>query len=261
MNKFATSSSVEYEKFFHSKIPLITLVVCMLVPFIGGFFMFVLKNPDFAERLGFISKKAQLIGTADWPSYLSLLAQAISIGGLIVFGFIMSWIFGREYSDRTIKDLLALPISRHMVVLAKFVVAVCWCLILSIFVLALGLLVGIMVNIPGWSQEIIVQGITIYGVCATLTILVSTPVAFVASIGQGYLSPLGFMIFTLVLAQIVTVAGYGRFFPWAIPALASGAAGNGSFIVLSGISLTILLLTSAIGLISTMLWWRYADQH
>lgn len=67
------------------------------------------------------------------------------------------------------------------------------------------------------------------------------------------------MVFTLVLAQIVTVAGYGQFFPWSIPALSSGAAGNKSFIV-EGISLTILLLTTAIGLISTMLWWRYADQ-
>ncbi|NBJ68120.1 MULTISPECIES: ABC transporter permease [Clostridia] len=256
MNKFATSASVEYKKFFHSKIPLITLIVCMLVPFIGGFFMFVLKNPDFAEHLGLISNKAQLIGTADWPSYLSLLAQAISIGGLIVFGFIMSWIFGREYSDRTIKDLLALPISRHMVVLSKFVVAVCWCFILSIVVLALGLLVGIMVNIPGWSQDTFVQDITIYGACSTLTILVSTPVALIASIGRGYLPPLGFMIFTLVLAQIVAVSGYGQFFPWAIPALLSGGEKG---LNIEEISLVILLLTSSIGLISTMLWWKIAD--
>jgi ABC-2 type transport system permease protein len=37
-----------------------------------------------------------------------MLAQGIAIGGLFVFGFIMSWIFGREYTDRTMKDLLAL---------------------------------------------------------------------------------------------------------------------------------------------------------
>ncbi|MBU5266802.1 ABC transporter permease [Virgibacillus proomii] len=169
MSKFVTSTSVEFKKFFRSKIPLITLLAFTLVPFIGGFFMFVLKNPDFAERLGFISKKAQIMGTADWPSYLSLLTQAISIGGLIIFGFIISWIFGREYSDRIIKDLLALPISRNIIVLSKFIVAIIWCLILSIFVLVLGLVVGNMVNIPGWSQEIIVRGLMIYSVCAVLT--------------------------------------------------------------------------------------------
>ncbi|WP_121640281.1 ABC transporter permease [Virgibacillus sp. Bac330] len=259
MNKLFVSISVEFKKLFHSKIPLITLLTFMLIPFIGGFFMFVLKHPDFAESLGFISTKAQIMGSADWPSYLSLLAQAISIGGLIIFGFIISWIFGREYSDRTIKDLLALPLSRSTIVLAKFLTSFIWCLMLSLFVLLVGLLVGMMLDLPQESKGIVTEGIIVFAVCATLTVLLSTPVALVASIGRGYLSPLGFMIFTLILAQIVAVAGYGAYFPWSIPALASGAAGNKASIV-EGLSLIILLFTSAFGLLSTMLWWRLADQ-
>lgn len=84
--------------------------------------MFVLKDPELAKRLGFISIKAQIIGTASWISYLHVLAQAISVGGLIVFGFSTAWIFGREYADKTIKDLLALPISRNVIVASKFIV-------------------------------------------------------------------------------------------------------------------------------------------
>ncbi|MEV0143917.1 MULTISPECIES: ABC transporter permease [unclassified Nonomuraea] len=33
------------------------------------------------------------------------------------------WLFGREFSDHTAKDLLALPTSRTAIVAAKFVVA------------------------------------------------------------------------------------------------------------------------------------------
>ena len=55
-----------------------------MVPFMGGFFMFILKDPAFARKMGAISAKAQLAGTADWPSYLGLLTQAISIDGLLV---------------------------------------------------------------------------------------------------------------------------------------------------------------------------------
>jgi len=127
-------------------------------------------------------------------------------------------------------------------------------------VFALGLIVGNAVDIPGWSYELVTQGFLIFLICTLLTILLSTPVAIFASIGRGYLSPLGFMIFTLVLAQIVAATGYGQFFPWSIPALASGAAGSESSI-LENYSIAIVLLTSVAGLISTMFWWRYADQN
>ncbi|NLY44902.1 MAG: ABC transporter permease subunit [Tissierella sp.] len=259
MNKIITCISIEGKKFFRSKVPLITMLALSLVPFVGGFFMFVLKDPSLAQNLGFISAKAHIMGTADWPSYFGLLAQAVAIGGLVVFGFITSWIFGREYSDRTIKDLLALPISRNIIVLSKFAVAVLWSLILSIIVLVLGFIVGKVVDIPGWSSDIMIRGIFIFTICSILTILLSTPVAFFASVGRGYLSPLGFMVFTIVLAQMVALTGYGQFFPWSIPALASGAAGDEA--IIEGMSIMIVLITSVFGLGGTMIWWRYADQN
>lgn len=259
MNKIITCVSIEGKKLFHSKVPLITMLAFTLVPFIGGFFMFILRDPNLAQSLGFISAKAHIMGTADWPSYFSLLAQAIAVGGLLVFGFITSWIFGREYSDRTIKDLLALPISRSIIVFSKFIVAVLWCLILSIFVLVLGLIVGKVVDIPGWSSDIMIRGTLVFIICSILTILLSTPVAFFASVGRGYLSPIGFMVFTLVLAQIIAVTGYGQFVPWSIPAIISGAAGNDN-VIIESISIIIVLLTSVFGLVGTMFWWRYADQ-
>jgi ABC-2 type transport system permease protein len=236
------------------------MLALLIVPFMGGFFMFVLKDPDLAKKIGVISSKAQLVGTADWPTFLGLLTQAISIGGLLVFGFVTSWIFGREYSDRTIKDLLALPISRSVIVLSKFIVVLLWCLLLAMLVFALGLVVGNAVVIPGWSPDLVSQGFSIFIICTILTIMLSTPVAIFASIGRGYLSPLGFVVFTLVLAQIVAATGYGQFFPWSIPAMASGVAGIESAI-LQNYSVVIVLITSIVGLFSTMLWWRYSDQN
>jgi ABC-2 type transport system permease protein len=251
---------VESKKFFHSKVTLITMLAVMIIPLVGGFFMLILKDPEMAQRMGFISTKAQIAGTAGWPSYFDLLAQAVSIGGLIIFGFVSSWVFGREYSDRTIKDLLALPISRNSIVMSKFILVFVWCLMLSVFVFVLGLIVGNAVDIPGWSYETLSQGLKVFVVCSLLTILLSTPVALFASVGRGYLSPLGFMIFTLVLAQIVAAAGYGHLFPWSIPAIASGVSGSGAA-VLENVSIIIVFITSIFGLAGTMFWWRYADQY
>lgn len=260
LKKIFISCWVESKKFFHSKVPLITMFAALIIPFVGGFFMLILKDPEMAQRMGFISSKAQIAGSADWPSYLGLLAQAVSIGGLIIFGFVSSWVFGREYSDRTIKDLLALPISRNSIVLSKFVLVFLWCAVLAILVFTLGLITGNAVDMPGWSYETLLQGLKVFVVCSLLTILLSTPVALFASVGRGYLSSLGFMIFTLVLAQIVAVAGYGHLFPWSIPALASGASGS-DVAALESVSIIIVFITSIFGLVGTMLWWTYADQN
>jgi ABC-2 type transport system permease protein len=44
-------------------------------------------------------------------------------------------VFGREYSDRTLKDLLALPTLRSAIVLAKFVVVASWSAALTVVIL------------------------------------------------------------------------------------------------------------------------------
>ena len=58
---------------------------------------------------------------ADWQTYLGLLNQITAGAGLLGFALVTSWVFGREYSDRTVKDLLALPVSRSSIVVSKFI--------------------------------------------------------------------------------------------------------------------------------------------
>ena len=259
MHELAIAVSVESKKFLRSKVPFITMFALLMIPFVGGLFMYILKDPENAQKMGIISTKAQLAGSADWPSFLGLIAQAISIGGLMAFGFVTSWIFGREFSDRTIKDLLALPILREYIVISKFIVVFIWCFLLSIFVFVLAMVVGYQVDIPGYSSEILKQGALVFFICSILTLLLSAPVGFFATIGRGYLSPLGYVIFTMIIAQIIATTGYGHYIPWSIPALASGIDGSGA-IAIGPISYVIVIFTSLVGTIGTALWWRYADQ-
>jgi ABC-2 type transport system permease protein len=260
MSNLLQAAWVELLKVRRSKMPLFTALALAMAPLAGGFFMLVMKDPELAQRMGMISAKAQIVaGSADWPTYFSLLAQAVAVGGIIVFSMIASWVFGREYSDHTVKDLLALPTPRWSIVVAKFVVAGVWGVLLALLIYLLGLLVGTLVGLPPTTNQVVVQGsLTIAGT-AVLTILLITPVAFFAGIGRGYLAPMGAAIFLVVLAQIVAAAGWGEFFPWAIPALHAGMAGPGDAHM--GISSYILVLaTSLLGMLATLLWWEQADQ-
>jgi ABC-2 type transport system permease protein len=255
MNNLRQAIWVETLKARRSKMPLFTTLGFMLIPLVSGFFMIILKDPDLARRVGLISAKAQLMaGSADWPTFLGLLAQAIAIGGTILFGFIGSWVFGREYADRTVKDLLALPTSRSAIVLAKYLVVLLWSAVLAAAVYLAGLAVGAAVALPAAPAETIWQGTITIGISAALTIALVTPIAFFASAGHGYLAPLGVMVLAIFLAQIIAVAGWGEFFPWSIPALISqgGQLGFTSY--------AIVVLTGAAGIVGTIMWWELADQ-
>ncbi|MHB1417139.1 MAG: ABC transporter permease [Chloroflexota bacterium] len=251
---------VEVLKFRRSKAPWLSLLGFSLLPLAGGLFMVILKDPEWARRSGLISTKAQIAaGTADWPAYFNMLAQGTAAAGLVLFGLIAIWTFGREYSDRTAKDLLALPVSRETVVIAKFILDACWSLAAIVLIFGLALAIGFAIGLPGWSATLVVnEGKTLAAV-AVMTIVVIPPFAWVASAGRGYLPPVGVMFLILALSQILAILGWGDYFPWAVPALASGAAGPSEQAV--GIaSYLVVILTGLLGVAGTLAWWRWADQ-
>lgn len=251
---------VEILKARRSKMPLLTALAFSLVPFVGGFFMVIMKDPELARRLGIISAKAQIIaGSADWQTYLGVLAQAVAVGGIILFAFIGSWVFGREYIDHTLKDLLALPTSRSAIVLGKFAMIFLWSGLLTLVLCLVGLAVGMTISLPPAPAEVIRQGMLTLVITASLNIALITPIAFFASAGGGYLPPLGMAILALILAQVITAIGWGEYFPWAVPALRAGMAGP-QYASLGAISYVLLILVSLSGLVGTLLWWELADQ-
>ena len=260
MNGFLAALWTEALKMWRSKVPLFTALGFSVAPLVGGLFMIILKDPEAARSMGLISAKAQLVaGVADWPTFFSILAQAVAVGGGILFAIITSWIFGREFSDRTAKELLALPTSRESIVAAKFVVMTVWTLLLTIWILIFGLLIGNLVVIPGWSEELLRRAsLDVLG--TALLVIATLPfVALLASIGRGYLPPLGWTILTVAFAQVAAITGWGDWFPWSVPALFSGAAGPRADLIGTH-SYVIVLIASMIGLVITFYWWRSADQ-
>ena len=93
-------------------------------------------------------------------------------------------------------------------------------------------------------------------VTACLIIMVILPFALFASMGRGYLLPLGVAVLTLMLANFVAIAGWGEYFPWTVPGLY--AMGKSA---LPPASYWIVLLTSLAGIAGTILWWKYAEQN
>jgi ABC-2 type transport system permease protein len=255
---------VEFKKVQRSKILWITTLGIFLVVLIGGLFMFILKDPEQARRLGLVGAKAQIFGgSADWPSFFNLVLLLVSMGGLIIFGFIFVWIFGREFVDKTVYDVLSLPTSRVTIVIAKFITASYWSLALVILVLVLMLGIGAILQLPGWSATVVLNGFGLLLSTSCMTVLLCIPFALVASFTRGYLPAAGCIFLILILGQVISQLGNGQYFPWTVPMLFSGAseALTGKVAAPLGLISYILVgLVGVLGLISTCAWWRYADQ-
>lgn len=249
---------IEVRKAIRSRMPLWTCLGSLFMPLGIAFLIFVATNPEISKKLGLITAKANLIAysTTDWPTYLGLFGQIIAVGGFFLFVLIISWVFGREFADGTLKDMLAVPVHRSSIILAKFIVTAVWSAVLAIVILIVGLIMGAINNLPGGSESVILHGSGILGITAILVIAVVMPFALFASIGRGYLLPLSMAVLIVMLTNLVAIIGWGEFFPWAVPALY--VMGENALLP---ISYWIAFLTGLVGMTATYLWWKYADQN
>jgi ABC-2 type transport system permease protein len=249
---------VELRKAMRSRMPLGIGLGSLFMPFGIAFLIFVSKNPEISQKLGLVSAKANLIAYAatDWPTYLGLFGQLVAAGGFFFFVLVISWVFGREFADGTLKDMLAVPVQRSSILLAKFILAAVWSAGLAVVMLVAGLAMGAAIQLPGGSIQAIWQGSDLVLITAGLVIAAILPFAFFASLGRGYLLPLGVAVLTLMLTNLVAILGWGEYFPWAVPGLyAQGKS------PLTPVSYWIVFLTGLAGMLATYLWWKLADQN
>jgi ABC-2 type transport system permease protein len=260
MSALRAAIATEFLKSRRSRVPWGVAAGFSLAPLVMGLFMVILKDPEGARALGLLGAKAQLTaGTADWPTFFNLLGQAMVVGGAILFAFLTAWVFGREFADRTVRGLLANPTPRRTIVVAKSVVVAAWALAVSAWVLALGLTIGALVGLPGWSSVHAVSTVGAIALAAILTIGLQTWAGFFAGIGRGYIAPLAWTVGMIVLAQILTVLGWGSWFPWSAPAILAGA-GGAQLEPVTGGAVLVVVVVALTGLLATIAWWERADQ-
>jgi ABC-2 type transport system permease protein len=249
----------EVAKLRRSKITWLTWLAFSVMPLVGGLFMWIVKEPERAATLGLLGKKAQFAGvTADWSSFFALLLQTTGIGGMILVSVIAAYVFGREYSDGTTKNMLTLPVGRHWFVVAKLAVVLGWFMALTGSLVAEGLVICWLMELPGYSLDLAIASVGNILLEALVAWMLVPVVAWIAALGRGYLAPLGFTIFMLVLGNVFGAIGWGKWFPWSIVPLFAGVAGPRVETLATG-SLLGVALTFVAGVTATIWQLRYGD--
>jgi len=258
MNQLIIAFKAEQMKLKRSIILWVTFGLFIFIPLMMALLMWVAQHPEISDQLGLVGAKAQLFSENSWKGYLQMINQIIAVLGVIGFGFVTSWVFGREYLEHTLTDILALPVSRSSIVSAKYLIVLFWCMALSVALFASAIAYGQLVHIPTWDAAIVYENAQIFFKTTIYTILLSTIIGFIASLSRGIIAAIGFVLLMLIMAQFIAISGLGPYFPWAIPGVFT-VSNTVADMHLMTASYFILYGSSLAGLWATYFYWNKAD--
>lgn len=253
----ASMARVETRKILRSPLFPLTVAGVALMPVLLGILVFVRLHPHLAGNAILQAKSALLAGDGDWASFLALGATMMSGGILFVSGLAASWIFGREFTDRTTKDLLALPIHRGVVAIGKFAALSFWCLCLLAAAGASLLLVGRLLGLSSWSADGALRGMGVLAIASAMSLGLGTVPASLACATRGTFAPMAFVFLAIVLVNFMGLLGLEPYYPWGIPLAFSSHAMRG--VETLSLSFLAVAATSLAGLAFNLWWWRWAD--
>lgn len=157
-----------------------------------------------------------------WVTFMRSGAQMMAGYGVVLFGLVAAYMFGREYSEGTVKGILTLPLRREYVILAKAIVLAVWVLGLTLLSVAVQAGYAALLGLNGFSYAHAVECVR-DSLAVSLLIFGTLPfVALLAMLGRGYLAPMVFSAVTAAAGLGLAEAGWARWFPWSMPAAVTG---------------------------------------
>ncbi len=249
---FAAVLGTEFSKLRRSGITWITFIVFVFMVGVAAFFMWMMKHPGMAESLGLMGQKAQMaIGGAliNWDSYLGLVLELCGVAGMMLASVILTYLFGREYVELTAKNMLALPVPRWQFVAAKLVVGAIWFAALTLWAIALARAFGPLAGLGPLPEGLFAQASGKIALAALIGFACAVFAAWIAVETRGYLAPMGYAIFSMLLAVSLGATDWGRWAPWSVLMWFTGASGPGKELVPGSFAVVALFFVLGVSLI------------
>ena len=177
---------------------------------------------------------------------------------VLIFAIIISYLFGREYNEHTLKTMLTIPVSRGKFLLSKYVMFLVWIVILTVVTSVSTLAFGFAAGLDGFSVKLFVESFAQLLYANVLLFLTFSPFVFVSLFITNMVPA---MVGGAALA-LVNLMVYGQkwapFVPWTCPYLiASGEIAEYSTSI--SVSYGIVLATFAIGLAISYIYFTRTD--
>ena len=177
---------------------------------------------------------------------------------ILLYAIMISYLFGREYNEHTLKTMLTIPVSRGKFLLSKYVMFLVWILILTVVTSLSTMVLGFVAGLDGFSLKLFIDSFAQLLFANVLLFLTFSPFVFIslfitnmvpAMVGGAGLALVNMMIYGQTWAPYV---------PWVCPYLiASGEIAEYSASIT--LSYAVILATFAIGLVISYIYFTKTD--
>ena len=232
---------MEFLKLKRSNIFLLSLMGAILPPFLMFVAVFAFDEGHTFELL-----------FSNVNMYMSALFA------VLLFAIMISYLFGREYNEHTLKTMLTIPVSRGKFLASKYVMFLVWILILTVVTSLSTVIFGFIAGLEGFSIKLFIDSFGQLLFANILLFLTFSPFVFLslfitnmvpAMVGGAGLTLVNMLIYGQTWAPYV---------PWVCPYLiASGEIAEYS----AGITVSygIILATFVIGLVISYIYFTKTD--
>lgn len=177
---------------------------------------------------------------------------------VMIFAIIISYLFGREYNEHTLKTMLTIPVSRTKFLLSKYVMFLVWIVILTVVTSLSTLIFGFAAGLEGFALKLFAESFAQLLYANVLLFLTFSPFVFIslfitnmvpAMVGGAGLSLVNLMVYG---------QNWAPFVPWVCPYLiASGEIAEYA----TGVSVSygIILATFLIGIAISYIYFTRTD--
>ena len=177
---------------------------------------------------------------------------------ILLFSIIISYLFGREYNEHTLKTMLTVPISRGKFLISKYLMFLIWILILTVVTSLSTLAFGFAAGLSGFSLQLFINSFAELLFANILLFLTFSPFVFISLFITNMVPAMvGGASLTLV-SLLVNGQSWAPYVPWACPYLISSGE-----IADYGVSLMIpygvILVTFIIGLAISYVYFTKKD--
>ncbi|RAP52379.1 MAG: bacitracin ABC transporter permease [Methanosphaera sp. rholeuAM130] len=223
-------------------------------------FILTLLGAIFPSFLLFLSAKfGEFTETISLQTFLSLVNMYMSlIFAILLFTIIMSYLFGREYNEHTLKTILTAPTSRGMFILTKYAMFLLWILLITVITCISGVMFGYLAGTTGFGMNVVLDSFRELLFTNILLYLTFTPLVFITLIISNLVpAMIGGAVLTFT-NMIVASSKYGIYFPWSCPYLIS----SGEILEYTTnytASYVIIIVTFLAGLIISYAYFRRND--
>lgn len=194
--------------------------------------------------------------------YDSLMLYTIILMNLLVYIIIASYLFSREYTEKTLKNILPIPVSRTSFLTSKFCILFVWMIVLSFFSWGSTYLLALLYHsVFGMAEFHFHIALTYRGnmlIGTMLMFLTITPFTFLAEKTKSLVVPLIISSAVIMGNAALSNQDLGALYPWtAILFLMQGSLSGTGYPVWTSVS--IIALVSILGFAATFIYFQTED--